>query len=100
MIRTNNTRTLREFSEDSTAHLDRIAQSNVIEVLTVDGEPKGVVMSPQVFDAIIERIEELETTASIGRGLANVAAGRTRPARDFYDDLAKKYGLVLDLEPE
>jgi hypothetical protein len=42
-----------------------------------------------------ERIEQLEITASIRRGLADVAAGRTRPARQAIESLATELGLKL-----
>lgn len=81
MIRTSNIRKLSDFRQNASAHLDRLARNGGVEILTVNGEAKGVVMAPRVFDEIADRIEQLETTASIRRGLADVAAGRTRPAR-------------------
>ena len=68
-------------------------------MLTVNGEAKGVVMAPQVFDEIADRIEQLETDASIQRGLADVAAGRTRPAKKAIKALAAELGLKLDQRP-
>ncbi len=96
MIRTSDIRKLSEFRQNATAHLDRLAKSGGVEVLTVNGEAKGVVMAPHVFDEMADRIEQLETTASIKRGLADVAAGRTRPARAAIQGLAKELGLKLD----
>ena len=99
MIRTSNIRTLSDFRQNATAHLDRLAKSGGVEVLTVNGEAKGVVMAPHVFDEIADRIERLETTASIRRGLADVAAGRTRPARKAIKGLAAELGLKIDRRP-
>lgn len=96
MIRTSDIRKLSDFRQNATAHLDRLARSGAVEILTVNGEAKGVVMAPHVFDAIADRIEQLETTASIRRGLTDVAAGRTRPAREAIKGLATKLGLKLD----
>ena len=99
MIRTSNIRKLSDFRQNATAHLDRLAKSGGVEVLTVNGEAKGVVMAPHVFDEIADRIERLETTASIRRGLADVAAGRTRPARKAIKGLAGELGLKIDRRP-
>lgn len=96
LIRTSNIRKLSEFRQNATAHLDRLAKSGDVEVLTVNGEAKGVVMAPRVFDEMADRIEHLETTASIQRGLADVAAGRTQPARKAIKALATELGLKLD----
>ncbi len=96
MIRTSDIRKLSDFRQNATAHLDRLAKTGAVEILTVNGEAKGVVMAPRVFDAITDRIEQLETTASIRRGLADAAAGRTRPARKAIKGLAAELGLTLD----
>ena len=70
-----------------------------IEVLTVNGEAKGVIMAPRVFDEMAERIEVLEVTASVKRGLADAAAGRTRPASAAIEKLANELGLDLGSDP-
>jgi predicted transcriptional regulator len=46
-------------------------------------------------DKIADQIEQLETAASVGRGLADAAAGRTRPARKAIRALADELGLKL-----
>jgi PHD/YefM family antitoxin component YafN of YafNO toxin-antitoxin module len=100
MIRTGDIRKLSDFRQNATAHLDRLAKTGRIEVLTVNGEAKGVVMAPEVFDAMADRIEELETTLSIRRGLADAAAGRTRPAKEAIAGLAAELGLDLSQPAE
>ena len=96
MVRANDVRQLSDFRANAAAHLDRLAETGAIEVLTVDGEPRGVVMAPHVFDEMTERLEKLEATASIQRSLADAAAGRTRPARASIEKLASE--LALDLK--
>jgi PHD/YefM family antitoxin component YafN of YafNO toxin-antitoxin module len=96
MIRARNIRKLSDFRQNATSHLDRLAETGAVEVLTVNGEAKGVVMAPHVFDEMADRIEHLETAMSIRRGLADVAEGRTRPARQAIKDLAAELGLDLD----
>ncbi len=99
MIRTSDIRKLSDFRANATAHLDRLAETGAIEVLTVNGEAKGVVMAPRVFDEMAERIEALEVTASVKRGVADAAAGRTRPARPAIEKLAGELGLDLGSNP-
>jgi len=95
MIRTSDIRKLSDFRANATAHLDRLAKTGAIEVLTVNGEAKGVVMAPRVFDEMAERIERLEIMASVKRGLDDAAAGRTRPARTAIEKLAGELGVDL-----
>jgi hypothetical protein len=44
-------------------------------------------------------LERLEVTASVRRGLADAAAGRTRPARAAVERLADELGLDLKSNP-
>jgi len=99
MIRTSDIRKLSDFRANATAHLDRLAKTGAIEVLTVNGEAKGVVMAPRVFDEMAERIEQLEISASVKRGLADAAAVRTRPGRAVIEKLAGELGLDLASNP-
>jgi PHD/YefM family antitoxin component YafN of YafNO toxin-antitoxin module len=96
VIRTKDIRKLSDFRQNATAHLDRLADTGRVEVLTVNGEAKGVVMAPHVFDAMAEKIEQAEITAPIRRGLADVVAGRTRPAKQAIRELAAELGLQLE----
>jgi hypothetical protein len=45
MIRTDGIRSLTEFRQNASAHLNRLAAEGTVEVLTVNGQAKGVVMS-------------------------------------------------------
>ena len=56
-------------------------------------------MAPRVFDEMAERIEALEVTASVKRGLVDAAKGRTRPARAAIKKLASELGLDLRSNP-
>jgi predicted transcriptional regulator len=48
-----------------------------------------------VSDTMAERLDELETAASVRRGLEDAAAGRIRPAREAIRQLAQSLGLTL-----
>ena len=95
MFRTDDIRSLSDFRKNATAHLDRIAETGAIEILTVNGEARGVLMSPKVFDEMAEQAHRAETTAAILRGMADAEAGRTAPAREALKSLAAKHGLTL-----
>jgi predicted transcriptional regulator len=53
------------------------------------GRRKG----PSSYQALMERVERLETIAAVKEGLEDVAAGRTRPAQEALEALARKYKL-------
>lgn len=96
MIRTGNIRKLSDFRQHATTHLDRLAKEGGAEVLTVNGEAKGVVMSPAEFDRLAERAHQAEITAGILRSRAQFAAGEGIPHPQGMVDLAKELGINLD----
>ena len=95
MIRTDSIRTLTDFRDNAKAHLDRLNKTGGVEVLTVKGEAKGVLMSPQVFDEMTEKVHRAETTAAILKGMADVRAGRVVDGREAMKELAEEFGLTL-----
>lgn len=96
MIRANDICSLSDFRQNAKAHLDRLAESGGAEVLTVNGQAKGVVMSPDTYDELIEMARQAVITAKIKQGLDDVKAGRVQDAREAMHALAKKHDLRLD----
>ena len=65
---------LGEFKAQAAKLLKRLAESGQPMVITQNGRPAGVLVSPQEFDRIQERQRFLE---SIAAGLADAESGRT-----------------------
>jgi prevent-host-death family protein len=65
---------LGEFKAKAATFLKRIGESDEPIVITQNGRPAGVVLSPMAYDRIQERQRFLE---SIAAGLADAEAGRT-----------------------
>lgn len=82
--------TLSEFREHAAEHLDRLAATGRVEVLTIDGEARGVVAPVEVFDQLLRRVEDLEIAASVRRGLDDVAAGRVYDGRETIAEMRAK----------
>lgn len=76
MIRTQNIRSLSDFRQHAAAHLARLAESGGAEVLTVNGEAKGVIMSPAEFDRLAELARQAEVAARVRQSMAEFDAGR------------------------
>ncbi len=64
---------LHEFKSQATKLLKRLGESGLPMVITQNGRPAGVLVSPKEFDRIQERQRFLE---SIAAGLADAEAGR------------------------
>lgn len=80
MITTGNIRSLTDFRKNAKEHLARLAETNEAEVLTVNGEAKGVVMSPESYDELVADAQYARNLRAIRRGLEAVKNGETIPA--------------------
>ena len=95
MIRTEDIHSLTDFRQHAKDHLERLAKSGGVEVLTVNGEAKGVVMAPRTFDELAEKAMQAEITAQIRRGQAQIDAGQGIDARQAMEEIARKYGFTI-----
>jgi PHD/YefM family antitoxin component YafN of YafNO toxin-antitoxin module len=96
MLRTKDIRSLSEFRQDASAHLDRLIETGGVEVLTVNGQAKGVVMSPDTYDRLAECAFQAEIAAKIRQGMADVEAGRVRDAGEALRSIADHHALKLE----
>lgn len=64
-------------------------------VLTVNGRAEMVVQDAASYQATLDALERAQANAGIRRGLEDMAAGRTRPAREVIAEIKKKRGLGL-----
>jgi hypothetical protein len=87
------TDSLTNFAADPKRYLDRLRQMGGPMLLTVDGEPGLVIQDATAYERFLDVVDRLETIAAVKEGLRDVAAGRTWPAQDALDELARKYDL-------
>jgi len=96
LIQTSDIRKLSDFRQNATAHLDRLAESGRAEILTVNGQAKGVVMAPEVFDAMVKKIEWYEHLDKLDDSYADALAGRGKPAKQALLDMKKRLKQELE----
>ena len=82
MINTGNIRSLTDFRKNAKEHLARLAATDEPEVLTVNGEAKGVVLSPASYDRLVADAEYARNLKAVRQGLEAVKNGETIPAED------------------
>lgn len=95
MIQTRDIQKLSTFRQKASEHLARLKETGRAEVLTINGEAAGVVMSPQAYDKLMEEVEMARNLELIDRGMADVRAGRTRPIREAFKEMIEKLGGTL-----
>lgn len=86
----NDIRSLSDFKRHTVALLDRLRETGGPLVLTVNGKAELVVQDATAYQALLDRVDTIE---GIQRGLADVKAGRTRPAKQVFDRVRRKHGI-------
>ncbi len=87
---------LTNFKRQTSDYLQRLRKSGEPLVLTVNGQAEVVVQDAAAYQKLVyaaARAEREEILSAIREGLADVEAGRTKPAREVLKRLAKKYGI-------
>jgi|SRR5579872_6086613 len=75
---------LTNFKGQTAAHLERLPKTGEPVVLTVNGKAQLIVQDAAAYQKLVEaaaKTDREETIAAIREGLADVQAGRTKPAR-------------------
>ena len=86
----NDIRSLSDFKRNTSALLERLKKTGNALVLTINGRAEVVVQDAAAYQALLDRVETIE---SLQRGLADVKAGRTKPAREVFNRLRRKHGI-------
>ena len=96
MTRTTDITTFSDLRQNMRERLDRMKKTGRPLYVTSNGEPDAVVLSPDAFDALMEKAEVAENRAAIDRGMEDVKAGRVSDFRKGIRGIADKRGLKLD----
>jgi prevent-host-death family protein len=87
---------LTNFKRQTAEYLEQLHKTGEPVVLTVNGKAQVVVQDAGAYQKLVEaaaKADREETVAAIREGLADVAAGRTKPARTALKALAKKFNI-------
>ena len=83
-------RSLSDFKRNTVELIDRLRKTGHPLVLTINGKAEVVVQDAGAYQTLLDRVEAIE---GIQRGLADVKAGRTKPARQVFDRLRRKHAI-------
>ena len=86
----NDIRSLSDFKRNTTDLLNRLRTTGHPLVLTINGKAELVVQDAEAYQALVDRVEAIE---GVQRGLADVKAGRSKPARQVFARLRRKHGI-------
>ena len=76
-------------------HFERVRETGRPLFVTTNGRTDAVVLSPATYDALVEEAELLRSVKAIRESERDIAAGRTMPAREAVERIARELGVTL-----
>ncbi len=86
-------RSLSVFKRDSAKYIRQMKKTGEPILLTVNGKAAAVLSDPDEYQEFLRAKDRQEAIEGIRRGMADVKAGRTRPAEDVFRDLFERFGI-------
>jgi prevent-host-death family protein len=84
---------LTTFRNNSVKFMRRLKKSKQPIVITVNGKAGAVLQDPAEYQRMVALARQADIELALRQSDADIAAGRTRPAREVFDDLRKKYNI-------
>jgi len=92
MIDLREVRSVTEFQRNLKGYVGRLKKRKAPLVLTVNGRAELVVQDARSYQAILDRLEEAETMATVRRGMEQIKRGQGIPWPEAKKKLLKKHG--------
>ena len=84
---------LTTFRNNSAEFIQQLKQTKRPIILTVNGKPEAVLQDPAEYQRLLNIAAAADAEEGLRQGLADIAAGRTRPAREVFSELREEYGI-------
>ncbi len=89
----NEIHSLTDFQRNAKNHLARMKKNRRPLILTVNGKAEAVVQDAESYQKLLDAVERAETIEAIRVGLEQVRQGKTKPAKQVFAEMRKKYNL-------
>jgi prevent-host-death family protein len=90
---TRDIQSLTTFRRRSGDFMKQLKKSRRPVVLTVKGKAAAIVQDAEAYQRLLDIAARADAEEGIRQGLDDVAHGRTRPAREVFDDIRRKYDI-------
>ena len=93
MLRVTDVHSVTDFQRNTRSLIEKAKETGAPLVLTVNGRAEVVVQDARVYQALLDRLREMEDQAAVREGLADADAGRTRPAEEAFSEFMREHGI-------
>ena len=90
---TKDIQSLTTFRRKSGEFLKQLKKSKRPVVLTVNGKAEAVVQDAQAYQHLLDMAARADVLEAIRQGRDDAANGRTRRARDVFDEIRRKHDI-------
>ena len=90
---TKDIQSLTTFRRRSGDFMKQLKKSKRPVVLTVKGKAAAIVQDAEAYQRLLDIAAHADSEEGIRQGLEDVAHGRTRPAKEVFDDIRRKHGI-------
>ena len=90
---TSDIQSLTTFRRRSGDFMKQLKKSKRPVVLTVKGKAAAIVQDAEAYQRLLDIAARADTEEGIRQGLDDVAHGRTRPAREAFDQIRGKHDI-------
>lgn len=90
MVAPLNKQSLKAFQQSAAQTLTRLNATGQVEVLTVNGRPRAVLLSPEAFDQLSRDAQVTRDVEAIGKSMAEIDAGKGIEASVAFAGLRSK----------
>jgi len=90
---TKDIQSLTTFRRRSGDFMKQLKKSKRAVVLTVKGKAAAIVQDAGAYQRLLDIAARADAHEGIRQGLDDVACGRTRPAREVFDDIRRQHGI-------
>ena len=90
---TKDIQSLTTFRRRSGDFIKQLRKSKRPVVLTVKGKAAAIVQDAEAYQRLLDIAARVDAEESVRQGLDDVTRGRTRPARDVFDEIRRKHDI-------
>jgi prevent-host-death family protein len=90
---TKDIQSLTTFRRRSGDFMKQLKKSKRPVVLTVNGKAAAIVQDAKAYQRLLDIAARADEAEGIRQGLEDVANGRTRPAKEVFDELRRKHDI-------